>query len=161
MGPGVVLKSALAERFSLLTFGISQVAIDLQPAFVILTGRGSLHGISHTYLGATVIGVLVAPVARGLCPWMLGLWRAGFNGPDWLRDFPDPGWGVVIASALLGTWSHVLVDSVMHADMAPWWPREGRGAWLGIVTAADLHLICFSLGVVGGVAWLVRRWRGI
>ena len=34
--------------------------MDLQPLLVIITGKGNLHGFSHTYVGATLIAFISA-----------------------------------------------------------------------------------------------------
>ena len=56
MGPGLLIKSVFRGAFSLTVFGWSQVLMDLQPLVVILTGRGRTHGITHTFVGAAVLG---------------------------------------------------------------------------------------------------------
>ncbi len=60
MGPGFAIKSLLQKNFSLMVFGWSQIAIDIHPLFVILSGSGTIHGFSHTYLGATFIALFCA-----------------------------------------------------------------------------------------------------
>jgi len=59
MGPGLLFKALLPGGFSLLIFGWTQIPIDIQAVLVLLSGRGELHGMTHTYLGALIL----APVA--------------------------------------------------------------------------------------------------
>jgi membrane-bound metal-dependent hydrolase YbcI (DUF457 family) len=72
--------------------------------------------------------------------------------------------GASFAGAYVGTFSHVALDAVMHADMAPFWPMLDGNPWLSAVSIETLHLACFALGalgllLVGGQA-LERRHRG-
>ena len=47
MGPGIVVKAVMRNSFSLVVFGGSQIAIDIQPMLVMLGYKGELHGFSH------------------------------------------------------------------------------------------------------------------
>jgi hypothetical protein len=76
MGPGIVVKTALQSSFSLMVFGWSQVAIDIQPLVVLLTGKGELHGFSHTFLGATLIGLFCGFTGKHLGEFGLRVIRA-------------------------------------------------------------------------------------
>ena len=60
MGPGILLKAVLQGSFSLMVFGWAQIIMDVQPLIVLLSGEGHLHGFTHTYLGATLIGAVSA-----------------------------------------------------------------------------------------------------
>lgn len=66
MGPGLAVKAVMQRKFSLLVFGWSQVAIDLQPLLAMTTGRVELHGFSHTLVGATLIGLLCGATGKPL-----------------------------------------------------------------------------------------------
>jgi len=56
VGPGIAVKAVFDKRFSLLVFDWVQVVMDLQPLVVVLTGRGRKHGVTHTLIGAAVLG---------------------------------------------------------------------------------------------------------
>lgn len=48
--------------------------------------------------------------------------------------------------AALGTYSHVVLDRVMHADTRPLAPFAGTNAILGAVAVGALHLVCVAGG---------------
>lgn len=52
MGAALLLKPALRQRFSVLVFGASQVAIDIEPLVRMLRDDDILHGWTHTVPGA-------------------------------------------------------------------------------------------------------------
>lgn len=145
MGPGLAIKAVMQRKFSLLVFGWSQVVIDLQPLVAMTTGRVELHGISHTLLGATLIGLLCGLSGKPLGEWGLRLLREPRHLP--LR------WQVALGSAFIGTYSHVLIDSVMHADVLPFYPFSLASPLHAILSINALHLLCLATALAGGVAW--------
>ncbi len=61
-------------------------------------------------------------------------------------------WRVAFISALVGTYSHVGLDAVMHRDMRPFWPIIYGNGFLGVISVGTLHLLCVALGLLGGSA---------
>jgi hypothetical protein len=166
MGPGCVVKAVLGRYFSLTVFGFAQVVIDLEPLVRMLRRDTTLHGISHTYLGATGVALVSLVVGRRVCQRLLDSWTPdpGAGLLTWLRGPRTISWPAALSGAVIGAYSHVLLDSIMHADMHPFWPfAEGNGL-LGILSIENLHLVCAAAGVVGcvglaGVYWLTGRPR--
>jgi len=151
MGPGLLLKAGLRDRFSLTVFGWSQVVMDIQPLVVMLSGHGRLHGLTHTYVGALLLAVLSALTGKYLAE--RGLSFIGYG------KFLPVTWTAAWASAALGTFSHVLLDSFMHHDMEPFWPLSAANGLSGIVSVEALHWVCLGSGLAGVLIWLalVRR----
>lgn len=147
MGPGLVVKAILRRRFSLMVFGWSQVAIDLQPLVAIVTGRGELHGFSHTAIGATLIGLACGMTGKPLGE--LGLCILG------LRRYAAITWQVSFVSAFIGTYSHVLIDSIMHADITPLAPLALSNPLHGLISIEALHIWCVASAIVGSAAFLL------
>jgi membrane-bound metal-dependent hydrolase YbcI (DUF457 family) len=153
MGPAIALKAVAQRRFSLMVFGWSQILMDLQPLYVMLTGEGTLHGFTHTYLGATGIGLVAALSGRPLGEWGLRLLREPQHLPI--------TWRVSFASAFIGSWSHVALDNIMHADLLPFAPFSDARAWYGVIGIDALHMLCIAAAVTGAIAWfLIQRLRG-
>jgi hypothetical protein len=44
----MALKILAGRRFSLISFGVAQVVMDIEPLIGILRGSGVLHGPTHT-----------------------------------------------------------------------------------------------------------------
>lgn len=156
MGPALVIKAAGSRHFSVLVFGIAQVAMDIEPLVGIVRGWSVLHGWSHTVIGATLIGLAVFLLAPPLCEWILKHWNREleYHGLQWLRS-PAPITRAAAASgAFVGTYSHVLLDSIMHADMLPLRPWSDGNALLRLLSIDALYLACFVAGVVGVLLWL-------
>ena len=164
MGPGLALKSLLGARFSLMLFGFSQVAMDIEPLVRILRDDDVLHGWTHTVGGATAIGVFSIVGGRPACQWILDRWprEPGHWLLERLRGPQRISAGSACAGALLGTWSHVLLDGIMHSDIRPLAPFAPGNALLGVLPIDALHLACIGCGAAGAALLLavsIRRGR--
>lgn len=153
MGPGLLIKALLQGSFSLLVFGWAQIVMDLQPLLVLLTGEGHLHGFSHTLLGASLLAVVAALSGRYLAG--LGLWALSQGQTVPLS------WRVTFISAFIGTYSHVLLDALMHADLAPFAPFSLVNPWLSLLSVTQVHWFCLIAGLIGITLWpLMAYWLG-
>lgn len=153
MGPGILIKALLQGGFSLMVFGWAQIVMDIQPLLVMLTGEGQLHGFSHTLIGASLLAVFSLLTGKYLAE--LGLRILGIAKPD--RPIVI-SWPVAAGSAFIGTASHVWLDAIMHADVAPLYPWSNRNGWLGVIGIDQLHLLCLGSGVVGAVIFFAVQW---
>ena len=145
MGPGLAIKSLLQKKFSLMVFGWSQIVIDIQPLLVILSGRGTVHGFTHTYLGATLIALFCAFSGKYLGELGLKIIRK--------KEYLRISWKVAFISAFIGTYSHVLLDSVMHYDVIPFSPFWKSNILLSIVSVNTLNIFCLASGLIGIVIY--------
>ena len=102
MGVGLAAKAVGGRHFSVLTFGIAQVAMDIEPLIGMLRQSPVLHGPTHTYLGA----VPIALVAAALTPWLCGPLLRRWNhevvhyGMPWLQETVSWKPRVLVVSAL-------------------------------------------------------------
>jgi len=154
MGPGLFIKAVLQGSFSLMVFGWAQIVMDVQPLVVMLTGKGHLHGFSHTYIGATLLAVFSALSGKYLSEFGLRLLGLGRHGPVHI------GWWIAVISACIGTYSHVLLDSIMHSDLQPFYPFLTSNRLLGMISISALHQFCLYSGLVGaGIYYFVQHWQ--
>lgn len=158
LGPGCAVKAIAGNAFSLTVFGFAQVAMDVQVLVHLLRGEGVVHGISHTCLGATVIGAFSVVIGRPVCQFLLNWWNPTPTQRflSWLRGPRVISWPSAIVAAFLGTYSHVLLDSMVHADVEPLAPFAAGNPLLGLISFAGLHLLCVGIGVLGCLGLVVR-----
>lgn len=152
MGPGLFIKALLQGSFSLMVFGWTQIIMDLQPLIALLTGQGQLHGFSHTYIGATLIACFSALTGKYLSE--VGLYVLGLNA-NWQITI---AWWVAFLSAFIGGFSHVVIDSVMHSDMSPFFPWFSDNKLLGIVSVYALHQFCLYSGLLGAIVYFTVQF---
>ncbi|HWN70451.1 MAG TPA: DUF4184 family protein [Haliangium sp.] len=159
LGPAVAIKAAAPRRFSFLVFGFSQVLIDLEPAYYMLQGQAFVHRFFHTYVGATVIGVAALVIGRPVCTWALRLGRAlAGRAAAGTRDRSEPriGLGPAALAAFVGAYSHVLLDSVMHADIRPLAPFSQANPLFRVISLDALHTFCMACAILGLVGLALR-----
>jgi membrane-bound metal-dependent hydrolase YbcI (DUF457 family) len=142
-GPGALIHSAAPKHISFLAFCAANVLVDVEPLYFMLTHQWPIHRFFHTYVGATV--------AAGFVVGAFVLVR---------KLTPRLSVRAVALGAIIGTYSHVLLDSLMHADMEPFAPFSNANPLLGAVFLNTLHGFCLVAGVVGGVVIGARYlWR--
>lgn len=146
LGPAISVKAAMDKKFSLLVYAWAQVVMDLQPLVVILTGHGRTHGITHTFVGAAVLGAVAVVSGKYLSELILNLLSFG------KRPKTVIPWRVAILSGFVGTFSHVLLDALVYSDMSPFWPFSNEGSSIG-VGSYEMILFCVVSGALGSVAW--------
>ncbi|TXT40627.1 MAG: hypothetical protein FD135_1053 [Comamonadaceae bacterium] len=161
LGPGLTIKALAGRRFSILSFGIAQVAMDIEPLLGLVRGSSVLHGPTHTYLAALAMAIVVAIASPPLCRLILRRWHQElvFHRLGWLVESETLAPLAVIAGALVGTISHVLLDSIMHSDISPLAPWSEANALLGLISLQALHQVCILAGLLGVVGWFFLAWR--
>ncbi len=165
MGPGILFKALLQSSFSLMVFGWTQIVMDIQPLIVIITGEGDLHGFTHTYVGAILIAVFSALSGKYLSE--LGLVILGISKPKSNSSSNSIAgsspikikWWIAFLSAFIGSFSHVLLDSIMHSDVEPLFPFAMDNDLYNLISISALHKICLYSGLVGGAIYFFARWR--
>jgi hypothetical protein len=151
LGPGAVFKAMGVRRFSFVVFGLAQFAMDLEPIGRFLVGSNLLHGPVHSILGATVVGAIMVVLGKPLGERLLRLWnwRLSPKQRGWLYVEPRLSWIETAVGAFVGTYSHVLLDSIMHTDVQPLYPFGDMNDLAGIISVGELDALCLALGVIG------------
>jgi hypothetical protein len=159
LGPGAALKAALGRRFSFSVFALSQVLIDLEPGARMLLDAEPLHPHLHTYAGATAVALASAVLGKPVCEWALRTWNRQLSASQarWLGVETSIRRVALWTGALLGAYSHVLIDSIMHADIRPLRPFAQGNRLLGYVSIEELHLWCIALGIAGIAVLMLSR----
>jgi len=147
MGPGILIKSILKSGFSLMVFGWTQIVMDIQPLIVLISGEGHLHGFTHTYIGAILIAIFSAITGKYLS--VIGLFILGLND-DWGIKI---GWGVCFFSAIIGSFTHVFLDSIMWNDVQPFFPFFEDNVFLNIISVKSLHKFCYYSSILGAIIY--------
>ena len=140
-----------SRRFSLIFFVALQVVIDLESLYHLVKHRYPVHRFLHTFIGAALLAAGSSALVFGAMSW----WRSRHVGPR-----PAQGLYVyvaLLATALFATWSHVVLDGIMHRDIRPFWPLSDANPLLSLVGVGMLHLACLVTGFFGLIA-LAFEW---
>ncbi|KQW45500.1 MULTISPECIES: hypothetical protein [unclassified Roseateles] len=146
-GPGAALHALAPRHVSFLAFCAANGLIDVESLYNLVHGRQPVHAFFHTYVGASLVALGIAALFRA---W-LRLMRGRFSGGLGLRQ--------VVIGATLGAWTHVLLDSVMHADIQPLQPLSAANGLYRIVSLSALHWGCIAAGALALLVIGVRRLR--
>ena len=162
MGAALIVKPTLNRRFSVITFGIAQAAMDIEPGIRMAVGTDILHGVTHTILGALIMGFFVMLIAPSISSLLLAKWNKEvvYYRQSWLVHSGSASKGAVIMGAFFGTLSHVLLDSLMHHDIHPLSPFIQANPLIGLITHDEVYQACAIAGVLGITAWLTIQWAG-
>jgi membrane-bound metal-dependent hydrolase YbcI (DUF457 family) len=124
---------------------------DVESIYNVLKGNFPVHRFLHTFVGAAVS----AAMTIALFLFMRRLARS-MPLPDWFewqQLKPPP----VIVGALLGSYSHVVLDGIMHADLRPLAPWSDANPFLHAVSLSALHWGCIIAAIAGVLIWLKTR----
>jgi membrane-bound metal-dependent hydrolase YbcI (DUF457 family) len=154
LGPAVLIGFILLEYLDLPTLIMASVLIDLEPLMVLIFGLpGPLHGFFHSLLGASVAATLLAGVISRV---------RGFLEPVYafLRLEGDRRFQRFLISALLGTWSHVLLDAPLYGDLRPFYPLGGNPLFgVDLYLGLGAYRFCLLSGVAGVTLFASRYLR--
>jgi membrane-bound metal-dependent hydrolase YbcI (DUF457 family) len=148
-GPGGAIHAVAPRHVSFIAFATANVLVDIEPLYFMLTGQDPLHRFFHTCVGVTLV------IAATVLLFMLAR--------KFASRLPDPfrwkalGLRQVILGAAAGGCSHIVLDSVMHADIRPFSPFSQANPLYLAVSIDALHDICLWCGAAAVVVLVARR----
>ncbi len=110
---------------------VSSVIVDIEPFLMNLQ-----HLFFHSYVGATIVAILVAALAVPLkrkIEWI----SAHLVFLPQKATFRN-----ILVASLLGVWLHVFLDSFLYPEMQPFFPLDGN-PFLYLVSSATVYGIAF------------------
>lgn len=158
MGPGIAIKAVAGRHFSLISYGIAQVAMDIEPLIRMKRGDVLLHGFTHTYAFAFLLAVIVTLISYPLIKPILDRWNKEVNHYHltWMAETTPLRPMPVIIGAFVGTISHVALDSILYHEMQPLSPWSEENGLIGLMSNNLLTHICLFLGILGTMIWIFR-----
>jgi hypothetical protein len=120
-----------------------------------------MHTFLHTVLGASIAAVIGALLGKPIAERLLRLWNLWLNPAQqrWLGVDPGISWWAAINGAVIGAYSHVLLDGIMHSDVRPGAPWTDANPLLHWITLSQLHWLCVATGVLGLIFMLPGWWK--
>lgn len=129
---------------SLTVFAFCQFTMDLEVLARITLGADQLHGFTNTAMGATLILVPSVLVGRPACQAFLHWWNSRLSPSQarWMEVDAAIGWKAAWTGGILGIYSHVVLDAVMHSDARPWAPLSSVNPLVGLLSYQTLNELC-------------------
>jgi len=159
LGPGMGTKGLIPKHFSLLVFGMAQVAIDLEVLWHIVQRDFPLHRFFHTYVGATIIAGVIMVIGKPCSQWIKRIWNliaAKCSDAD-VSVSTHTSWIASFAGAAIGVYSHILLDSVFHEDIEPLQPWSPSNALYGMMSQNAAIVLCVLAGIAGLALFVARE----
>ena len=151
-GPGLFIKSLVPRKFNLTVFIVTQILIDSEVLWNLLQGKDRLHTFFHTYLGSSMV-ILIIPVLNYVYSFVQKRIFALSN----LFKMSPIKINILFISALIGAWSHVFLDSIMHDDIMPLWPFYLNNPMFHWISVLWLHLGCLLSAALAIPVWYFTR----
>ena len=150
-GPGAAIHAVAPKHVSFLAFCTANVLIDIEPLYYMLTHQERLHRFFHTYVGASLVALATVALFVA-CRWFAGrLWL-----PNLFR-WQSLSLLAVALGAAAGTYSHIVLDSVMHSDITPFAPFSDANPLFRVISLPALHWLCLGSGAVALLILGVRQ----
>lgn len=165
LGPGILFKAFAGSHLSLCLFALTQVTMDLEVLLRLAIGGLNLHGYTNSVLGGTAVLLLSVPLGKPVCEWGLRWWNRRLNEAQarWLGVAETISWRAAWIGGVLGVYSHVFLDAMMHADASPWGPFSEANPFIGLLSIDRLNLLCLLSVLAGtfivGLLGLLRNSR--
>lgn len=151
LGPAILLGEVFEKRVNMAAIMLGSIIVDVRATYCFFEGCQPLHGPLHTYFGATFLALLVI---IGIYYWENPIkkitLRLGFK--------QDYSLFSIIAGAILGTWSHVFLDSFLYMDIVPLWPIE-LNPFYGILSSGSVYFLCIACVILGSLIYFYKLFR--
>ena len=149
LGPALLIGIILFPFIDLFVILIASVIIDIEPLYIVITrSRAPLHGILHTYLMATVVSLILSLIMYPLKRYYLKL----------LRIFglkQETSFAKILISSLIGTYSHIFLDSFLYPEMQPFYPYA-ENPFLHMLSIVAVYGICVVSFIIGLIIYIIR-----
>ena len=156
------IKAIIPRHFSWSIFTLTNIFIDLEPiTFFLFTGIPS-HKFFHSILGTTLLGLICAIYFRKLCTNYILKWNKNLHPIDrkWL-EVKDSKISLFegVTGGLIGAWSHLILDSIMHEDIKPLWPFISSNSLLRSLSPDIILYLCLGLFILGVIIFLYIKTK--
>jgi len=148
-GPALLIGFMVFPLLNIPILVVSSVIVDIEPLVMNLQ-----HGFFHSYLGATIAGLMVAVATmpfKNSIEWasthIVGLpQRVSFRN--------------VALTSLFAVWLHVFLDSFLYPEMKPFLPFDGN-PFLGLVSSPVIYEISFVSFLPALALYLLRIYMSL
>lgn len=156
----IPVKAISPRHFSWSVFALTNIIIDLEPITLYLVTLNPQHLFFHTIIGATLIAILCATFGKRCCEITIDIWNDEIRGKPEARWFTSERKISKIAAwtgALIGAWSHLILDSFMHEDIRPLSPFSQSNIFLNMLSVSDLNSVCLVSGLFGLILIIILK----
>jgi len=149
LGPGVLLGVGARRWIHIPAIVVGSVIVDLEPfAVLVFNLNKSLHGFFHTLLGGGILAlaltIIIYVVRKPISRLMTRL-----------KLEQKQGFWFILASAMLGMTSHIVIDSIFHPNIYLFYPFT-YSPFHGLVSRGIILAFCTISLLIALVLYAVR-----
>jgi membrane-bound metal-dependent hydrolase YbcI (DUF457 family) len=149
LGPVFVFGLFLRRWLHLPTLIVASIAVDVEPLLVIVLKLDyPLHGYLHTFLFAIPYGIAVGYAMIYLEKPFNSLYKALL-----LEEAKPIDKKPFLLAGLIGTISHILLDSPLYGDIHPFYPLKANPLYNPSLTQPIYYLCMWTL-LIGALIYL-------
>jgi len=152
LGPALALALVLIWFVDLPALLLGSVAPDIEAAAAMMWFRDwpfPIHGFLHSFVGGTLLSLVLSAAIFPIRKHLETPLR--FLKLDQKRSFPR-----IFAGALIGVYSHILLDAPLYTDIKPFWPLD-LNPFLseGMSRGFEIYGFCVTSLIVAFAIYLV------
>jgi hypothetical protein len=151
LGPSLLIGVIFFPLLYVPAILLGSIIVDIEPLWFLLFGLPVLHLFFHTFLGATILALILAFVVY-LLRGFLGEIMTAFRLPQLASPLS------ITVAALIGAYSHIVLDAFLYPEMQPFWPLAGNPL-LGLVSSSGVYLFCIICFLVAIPIYVFQIWR--
>ena len=159
LGPALFFGLLLSVAFDLPTLLVASVIPDLEPFYVMYfhVSGYPLHGFFHSYLGSSILALLVVFIIyplRGLLSRIMVAFRIS----------QKTSFKKILFTSFVGVYFHVFLDSFLYEEMMPFYPLQGN-PFFDLLSAYGSYSVvygfCSLTALLGIVLYFYKIRKGI
>ena len=148
-GPASWIGLFFFKVFDIPTLMVASVIVDVEPFCAMYLGFDiPMHGICHTFLGASVFAIAIAVA-------MCYLQKPIQKIMTLLKLKQNSSIKVILFTALFGTYFHIFLDALIYNDMNPFYPIKGNPI-VGFVSGIHVYSFCRWSFLFGAIMYVIR-----
>lgn len=141
LGFTLLFGTILSRYVNITAVLLASVLIDVRTIYCFFFSDCQLHGILHTYIGATVFAIGIIVIVY-LLKNKLHIITSSLN------LYQSYSIRSIIFGAIVGSWSHVFFDSFMHGDITPLYPIL-ENPFLDLIDNSTNYILASVFFVIG------------
>ncbi len=157
LGPALLFGLLFLSFIDFPTFLVANIIVDVEPFLVLtLNLNYPLHGFFHSFLGGTLVAVLLALMMHQIRDKLSPL--LSFFKLEQKISFMR-----ILVAAFSGIYIHTLLDSRLYTDIQPFYPSTYNPLLTtGVLAGLDAYIFCiwsFFGAIIVYIVRLLLIWR--
>mgnify|MGYP001207067762 CR=1 FL=1 len=156
------IKSFFPKYFSWSVFALTNIIIDTEVLYYLLTTNIPSHKFFHTIIGASIIAIICSTLGKPVCEFGLRIWNDNLQNEKtmknlvWLKTNKKITFVSSWCGAFTAAYLHLLLDSFVHFDIAPLAPFTNQNYFLDMISIQNIYYICLGCFLIGSFIFFLK-----